>query len=399
MSTASAHAAHSTASGAVSDFGKVRLQIIGRADAAMRQLHDHLERALALFPMDYQIKQVTEPRAAEACGADTLPALLLDGLMVSEGTVPTVEHLVELLHNRYLFHSKLYRLKKILVPVDMSDHSAQALQFAWQMAARLGATIEVFHVMDSIYDGHIPSSSGMLSNYKNTTRQELEEFAHKTLQKIGVQWPADGQHGPDPEGKPRLFTSVAFGFPDTSIVAASDRADLIVMGTGGNRIGARIFGSISTEVSKAAHCPVLFVPAGCSFHSFANILYASNFDSLDSLRIRQAIAFAGRFDSQVHFVHVGPAGEKVMEVERKIFETNYLATHAPKPFLFRKMIADGDVVEMLDEYALMHRIDLLVFVTRQRSFWEGLLHQSISRQALLTSQLPVLVIHADNDLF
>ncbi len=390
---------------AAADLGKVRLKIVGNADDKMRQLREQLERALALFPMDYQLKEVTEPRAVEASGASALPALLLDGLVVSEGAVPTTEHLVELLHNRYLFHSKLYRLKKILVPVDMSAHAANALQFAWKMSAHLGALIEVCHVMDSIYDGHIPSASGVMANYKNTTRQELDEFVSATLQKIGVKWPVNGLRtdGPDergwPNDQPRLFTSVAFGFPDTSLIEASKRVDLIVMGTGGNRLSVKIFGSVSTEVSKSAHCPVLFVPPGCAFNGFGHMLYASHFDSLDNLRIRQAAAFAGRFDSQIHFVHVGPAGEDTLAVERKIFETNYLATQTNKPFLFRKIIGSGDVAGMLEDYAVMHRVDLLVFVTRQRSFWDGLLHQSTTRQALLTSQMPVLVIHADDDLF
>jgi nucleotide-binding universal stress UspA family protein len=51
----------------------------------------------------------------------------------------------------------------------------------------------------------------------------------------------------------------------------------------------------------------------------------------------------------------------------------------------------------LYEYAFYHRIDLIVFVTHHRKFWENILHKSVTNSALLTSDLPILVIHSDDD--
>jgi nucleotide-binding universal stress UspA family protein len=57
-----------------------------------------------------------------------------------------------------------------------------------------------------------------------------------------------------------------------------------------------------------------------------------------------------------------------------------------------------NVVEALYEYAFYHRIDLLVFVTHHRSFWDNILHKSITNEVLASSDLPLLVIHSDDDM-
>ena len=57
-----------------------------------------------------------------------------------------------------------------------------------------------------------------------------------------------------------------------------------------------------------------------------------------------------------------------------------------------------DVVEQLNEYALFNNIDLIILVTHQRSFWESILHKSITRKALLGAGLPLLVMHSDDDM-
>jgi nucleotide-binding universal stress UspA family protein len=114
------------------------------------------------------------------------------------------------------------------------------------------------------------------------------------------------------------------------------------------------------------------------------------------LSVQQAVSFARRFDGQIHFVHAGPGGEEGLERQRKIFEAEYGSVNPDRPFIFNKMVSE-DITGALYEYAFYHRTDLLVFVTHHRKFWENILHKSVTNSALLTSDLPVLVIHSDDD--
>jgi nucleotide-binding universal stress UspA family protein len=379
------------------------IKIFGERNANTRRLRDNLTLALSSFPMNSKVLEVSEPNTIRADGISTTPALMLDGDVVVEGRVPTVEELTTIFQNRYLYKSKLYRLRTITVPVDISQPSENALLYAWQLARKFEAKIEVVYAMDSIFEGGLPSASGFLSGYKKTVQIELDEFIKSALNKIGVAYEPPAQKPPEPKNgdelnAPDLKSTVLYGFPEEVIEGCSRKTDLIVMGTTGRGGVARnLFGSVSTEVSHIAHCPVLFVPPDVTFHGFNNVLYSSNFDSLDALRIKQAVAFVQRFGGRLHFVHVGPAGEERVDLERKLFEVGYEHTDSENPFLFSKMVGD-DVVEQLNEYAFQHRIDLMVFVTHQRGFWETLLHKSITRKALLGAGLPVLIMHSDDDM-
>jgi nucleotide-binding universal stress UspA family protein len=383
--------------------GKAHIKVYGYRDLQSQQLHDRIKEALVIFPMAHKLIEVYEPGAIAADGVSTLPALVLDGTLVSEGQVPAVDELVQMFRTRYLFKSKLHRLKHIIVPVDMSTVSANALLFAWQIAKKTEAHLEVIFAMDSIFEGSKPSASGFLSGYNKTMQSELDAFIQQTMASDLVSYtPPVAQPGNPGETValkgPHISSKVIYGFPDTAIQMHSQHCDLIVMGTtGGGTITHKLFGSVSMEVSKNAQAPVLFIPPDVTYEGFPNMLYASNFESLDALRIQQAVSFAHRFESQIHFVHIGPAGEKGFEMERKLFEANYQELHPDKPFIFTKMVSD-DIVDPLYEYAFYHRIGLLVFVTHQRSFWENFLHKSITREVLSSSALPVLVIHSDSDM-
>lgn len=378
-------------------------KIFGAHDADTRLLRDNLALALSTFPLDNKVEEVSEPNKIRFSGVLLTPALMLDGEVVAEGKVPSVQELTTIFQNRFLLKSKIYRLRTITVPVDMSKPAECALVFAWHLAQKFDAKLDVIYAMDSIFEGSLPSASGFLSGYKKTMEQELETFVKETLGKAGFTYDPPSQKVPAPRTEEEddgltVTLSVLYGFPEAVIEERSRKTDLIVMGTTGRGgVGRDLFGSVSTEVSRIAHCPVLFAPVGAEFHGFNNVLYASNFDSLDALRIKQAVTFARRFGGRMHFVHVGPPGEKALDLERKLFEVDYQHSSPEYPFLFSRMIGD-DVVEQLNEYALNNKIDLMVLVTHQRTFWESLLHKSITRKALVGAGLPLLIMHSDDDM-
>lgn len=379
------------------------IKIFGAHDADTRLLRDNLALALSTFPMDSKVEEVSEPNKIRFSGVLVTPALMLDGEVVAEGKVPSVQELTTIFQNRYLLKSKIYRLQTITVPVDMSKPAEDALLFAWHLSEKFDAKLDVIYAMDSIFEGSLPSASGFLSGYKKTMELELEAFVRDTLKKAGVTYHPPSQKAPEPkmdgeEKELSVSLTVLYGFPEAVIEERSKKTDLIVMGTTGRGgVGRELFGSVSTEVSRMAHCPVLFIPNGSEFQGFHNVLYASNFDSLDALRIKQAVTFAQRFGGRMHFVHVGPAGEKALDLERKLFEVDYKHSNPEHPFLFSRVVGD-DVVEQLNEYALFNKIDLMILVTHQRNFWESILHKSITRKALIGAGLPLLVMHSDDDM-
>lgn len=379
------------------------IQIVGMGDARMHALKNNLTQALAQFPLQGKIEEISEFNSIHASGVKEPPALILDGEIVSEGVVPSVEEIKRMLRNRNLLRSKLYRLRRILVPVDLSPASENALVFACHIAHLLDANVEVVYAMDSLFEGASPSPSGFLSGYRKTMQNEVDAFVRNATKDSNIKYrgmpntPEEPRHEPGTE-PPWLQTDIVFGFPEEVLFELSKKMDLIIMGTTGRGdLTRKIFGSVSISLSKNAECPVLLVPPQATYTGFRNILYASNFDSLDPLTVKQTVAFARRFKGQLHFVHVGQPAEKGVDLEKKLFEINYVYADPEKPFIFSKIVG-ANVVESLHEYAFEHRVDLFVFVTHQRSFWDDLLHHSISKDMLLHTDTPVLVIHAEGDV-
>lgn len=301
--------------------------------------------------------------------------------------------------------TKSFQPDTISVAVDMSPVAANALVFAWKMAKRIGSNLEVVYAMDSIFEEYAPNGPGFLSGYTNTLRAELDTFIGNVLKPYHVEYQPTGRYTgvPDPMVEtpgqgPGIRSIVIYGTPDEALTEYSRRADFMVMGTaGGAGLQRKLFGSVSIQVSKNAHCPVLFVPEQTEPGDFENILCASDFNLLDEQAVQQSVLFAERFKAQIHFVHVGIAGEHNLEANYEHLSKAYSASEPHKPFIFSKMVSD-DIVGSLYEYAFYHRIRLLVFVTCQRSFWDNLLHKSITDEALASSDLPMLVIHAGDDL-
>ena len=384
------------------DGRKAQLKLLGCHDATSQLLRESVDAALTAFPIAHTILEICEPNAIAAAGVTATPALLLDGQLMVQGRVPSPAEVIEMFRDRDLQRSKLHRLRSIAVAVDISRGSDSALRFAWHVAQKAGADLEVVYVMDRLFDGHLASESGFLSSYQHTMQVELDAFIREIMVQIGVQHepPKAGAPGEPPAPPASMIRSkVLYGSPAQALEECSQHVDLLVLGsTGRGAGGKKVFGSVSTEVSQRAHCPVLLVPPDAEFRGLQNLLYASHFDSLSTLRIRQALSFARHFDAKVHFVHVGPGGDKEVALEHKLLEASGRDAHPEQPFLFARIVGE-DVLNALYDYALYHRIELLVFVTHQRNFWQNILHRSITREAAVSSDhLPMLIIHSDDDM-
>ncbi len=385
--------------------GKIHIKIFGAHDQSSRLLAERVHMALDSNAMEGKVLEIADPIAMQAFGITALPALMVEGELLLQGNVPEVAEIARLMKNKDLFKSKLFHLHTLSVAVDMSEVSANALGFAWKIAQKMDSNLEVVYAMDSIFEGTVPSASGFLSSYSKTMQSELDAFTSETMGALGVQYEPPSRFAGEPgelsaskSKSPQIVSKVIYGAPDVALAEYSRHTDLLVMGaTGRGGIGKKLFGSVSIEVSRNAHCPVLFVSKLAEFSGFENMLYASDFDSLNPLSVQQAVSFAKRFEGQIHFVHVGPGGEQDLDTQRERFEASFKESDYKKPFIFSKMVSE-DIVGALYEYAFFHRIDLMVFVTHHRTFWDNILHKSVTNEVLTSSDIPILVIHSDDDM-
>lgn len=265
-------------------------------------------------------------------------------------------------------------MKKVLVPVDFSATSKNAYKFAVAYAKKAKASIKLIHVFNTPLDANHPSMLLSIPEQEERIKSLLKGFA--------------GEH-------PNVTYQARLGFAVDEIIKDSlTDVDLIIMGTMGEHMSIeKILGTISTDVSQKAHCPVLLIPPDISFTAFNDILFASDYSATEGQILEKILAFAETFDAALHFVHVNNKTSSInTNPEELIFEKIFSSSKPSTPMYFAEVV-DSSVVYGLNKYMENHQTDLLVVVNEKRSFWERIFHHSITKQMALNTKIPLLVLH------
>lgn len=145
-------------------------------------------------------------------------------------------------------------ITNILVPVDFSPHAERAFGYATALARQLGAQVTLVHVVEDPFatgawgaETYTPNVGELLQELIAGAERQLTPWTEK----------------PAAQGL-TVKTAVITGRPSESIIkhAASERCDLIVMGTHGRTgLSHVVMGSVSERVLRKAPCPVLTVRA------------------------------------------------------------------------------------------------------------------------------------------
>ncbi len=142
-------------------------------------------------------------------------------------------------------------LRRVLVPIDLSEPAVHALDVALEWTRSLGVAdtapeIVVLHVIPRVYDFEdVPLDPGMIGARMH---EEIEEARQRTHAAGGVQIREDVRWGDDPVDE-------IVGY------SAQEGIDMIVMGTHGyGAVKRALIGSVASGVARSAGCPVLLVP-------------------------------------------------------------------------------------------------------------------------------------------
>lgn len=139
--------------------------------------------------------------------------------------------------------------RKILVPVDFSDHSARALEAAMALARTFGAELHLLHC----YQINV----GAISPYGIVLPESFERDVREAALTRLAEW----RDKVSAEGIP-VEEHITPQFPSEAIVQKAEElpADLIVMGTRGlTGLKHVLLGSVAERTLRLAPCPVLTV--------------------------------------------------------------------------------------------------------------------------------------------
>ena len=190
-------------------------------------------------------------------------------------------------------------MKKIIVPIDFSEHSDYALEAAASIAKKQGAEIVALHMMglsEAIVNkgGAKDVMEGVY--YMKLAQKRFTEFLDKDyLEGITV-------------------TDAVYNyknFNEINDVAKEHKADLIIMGShGASGLNEIFVGSNTEKVVRTSEVPVLVIKNRIKDFQFENVVFACDFENESLNSYKKAMKFFNLFDATVHLLYVNLPAER-----------------------------------------------------------------------------------------
>ncbi|MGN6265214.1 MAG: universal stress protein [Ginsengibacter sp.] len=271
-------------------------------------------------------------------------------------------------------------MKNILVPVDFSDASRNAANYATSLAHAFDAKVTLINAIerptlvdDSVLAPVLVTQAEIVQENSNLINQEME-----SLSKI---YPV------------RMDAFVREGFITETIgnVAVETAADIIVMGMKGKGESRSFLGSTVTKITRRQSHPVLVVPAKASFQLPATIAVASDFDpDFENEQYHLLIELAQKFDSMFKIVNVAVKGRQMKPSQAigKLKISRALAQYATEFHTIREDKVDEGLENFLEE----QDPDLLVMIAREHSFIDRLFGKVHTKEMSYKTRKPLLIL-------
>jgi len=274
------------------------------------------------------------------------------------------------------------KLKNILVPIDFSKCSNNALLHAIELAERSDARLTLLHC----YTIQIPAAEVTIDIQPELTMQ-YRKIAERNFEHLKNTTPALKKvvH--------QEIIEVSFVRDGILETAGKIEADLIVMGTNGadNRMDA-FFGTNTYHTIKKSKIPVLAIPAEASFKPFQKILFAADFKRVEDVdRLGMIKTLARLFKAEVQILHVGKGWGELNTHQTSeaaaIIEYFDLTKHS---YHFTR--EDIEVEVAIEEHLKEYHNELLVLIARKHSFSETLFSKKVTRPSVLHTSVPLLTL-------
>ncbi len=260
-------------------------------------------------------------------------------------------------------------MKTVIVPVDFSDTSLNAAQYAAKLfVGHYGVTIILYHSY---------SKPAELAEAES----KLEELKAQLMDEHVVKIETLVHQGDD-------------FIPELERAARHRRADLVVMGITGRSALAQVFiGSNTLKMAETKACPVLIIPERLVYKEVKNVMLSSDFkDTLNATPSVPIKQFLDLVKPNLHIVNVDPEHYVAIteSYEKEKSDLHNMFNDYNPEFYFMRLY---EVDEALNLFATERNIDLIIAIQRNHSFLERLLKRSRTKSLTYSSDLPILVVH------
>ncbi len=285
-------------------------------------------------------------------------------------------------------------MKKILVPVDFSEHTGVTCRYAIEFARAYSAEIRLFHTyFDQIMlpDTRFPDTLDMSTIYNEELMKEVLRQAADRMKKLE----STVREELDREGLRHIpLSSVLTGGElehELRGICHDYRPDLVVMGTTGMGMNVNVWGKVSTFIIQHARVPVLTVPPLNSFKGFGNLMFAADLTFGNAGCLTGLLDLLAPFRVPVrvaHFTHPEGTGDarKRLDELRNVFVTE----EAEGRVLFDLVEVTGDNQTAINHYVGSNGIRMIAFLPHRHGPLYSFFTRKITKKNFFATQIPLL---------
>ncbi len=271
-------------------------------------------------------------------------------------------------------------MKNILVPMDLSEVSINALKYASKMYTT--EDIHILHVQLDVLDPLMPFETP-------------EDWSAEAYYKKVVEDHIKSSLGSDFLDE-RMNIHIRFGTIVETIkqYALSNHTEVVVMGTKDNYdILENWLGTVSLGVVKTLGLPTYLIPRFSKFKSFKSVVIGSDDHLRDVSAIRKIINWNEVHKAELKFVHI-KENETDDFVEAKDALVQQIFLDQEPDFSFEVIaLPKKNISDSLLAYSHNNNTDLIVLMPDKQSFVGSLFLKSNSKEMIQKSDIPILFIH------
>lgn len=262
-------------------------------------------------------------------------------------------------------------MNKVLVPVDFSDTSFNALLYALRLFKHSGLEITVLNTFD------VNSSAFAMKSMDRIMREDAEREMEKLVKKV---------QKIEPDAV--LQTKVIKGGAVSAITSMgnSPEYDYVVMGTKGASGLKEVFiGSVAGAVISRIKAPVLVVPDGYVFEPVKEFVLAVSGIPLSGAAVVEPLRRLVKILScRLNILHITEG--KKLDLDHMLETIDDLDPSVTYAF------GTSNINQYLNEYLMSDKHRLLCLIRGSKGFFSRLFDESVTLKQTFNSPVPLLVL-------
>jgi len=287
-------------------------------------------------------------------------------------------------------------MKKIIAPVDFSENTECACNYAIHFAEKEETEIMLFHaymypiatadMTDDVVDSSTLITPEIMDSIERAAKAGMKRLKDKLDKKLKNE-----------EIKTiHIKTKVTNGVAEYEILDICDsyHPDMIIMSSSGQgHKSGRLLGSIALKILEHAAIPVLTIPENTEYHVVRNVLYMTDFDESDISAVENLVSILDPFKVKIHCLHVEHSNKDLIDD----MLMNYMKEHFENEFkngtMFFEIVQDKDVLKVVGEYIKDKKISLVALLHLKRGLLSRLFHPNVTKKVFYHMGLPLLTFH------